>query len=310
MQEPMSLYFHTGLIHPMAFPEVLKGDGPILETLRKICTDDFFSAVEVTWIKDPQVRKAAAGMLAQSGLDVIFAGQPPLLLQKLNLNSLAAAERQKAIDQCKQSVDQAYELGADIIALLSGPDPGEKERAQATELLVDSLKQICGYAQEKAAEKMLAVSLETFDREIDKKCLIGPTKEAVKVAAAVREQYSNFGLTIDLSHQPLLGERGPEMVMDAIDHLIHVHIGNCVMKDSAHPAYGDQHPRFGTPGSEVGVEQLRVFLEACIYSGYFKKNTPTSMPVVSFEVKPLPGEDSDLVIANAKRTLIDAWAKV
>jgi len=310
MQEPMSAYFHVGIVHPMAFPEVIKGEGPILETLRKICADEFFQAVEVTWIKEAKVRKAAADMLAQSGMDVIFAGQPPLLLQKLNLNSSNEKERKKALDQCKNSVDQAYELGADILAILSGADPGEKGRGRATELLVDSLKQICGYAQEKGTDKMLSISLETFDRAIDKKALIGPTAEAAQVAAAVRKEYSNFGLTIDLSHQPLIGERGPEMVITAIDHLIHLHVGNCFVKDKSHPAYGDQHPRFGLPGGEIGIEQVRLFLEACVYSGFFKKNCPTSMPVISFEVKPLPGEESELVIANAKRTLLEAWAKL
>lgn len=294
----------------MAFPEVMKGEGPILETLRRICEDEFFQAVEVTWMKDAKIRAEARAMLAQSGMDVIFAGQPPLLLQKLNLNSAKKAERQKAIDQCKASIDQAYELGADILAVLSGPDPGKEKRAQATELLVDSLKELCAYAQEKGNEKMLSISLENFDRTIDKKCLIGPTTAAAQAAAAVRAEYSNFGLTIDLSHQPLLAEKASEMVITAIDHLIHVHIGNCLVKDPSHAAYGDQHPRFGLPGSEVGIEQLKVFLEALVYSGYFKKNCPTSMPVVSFEVKPLAGEESGLVIANAKRTLQEAWAKL
>ncbi len=310
MQEPMNAYFHVGIIHPMAFPEVLKGEGPILETLKRICEDAFFQAVEVTGMKDDKVRAAAREMLAQAGMDVIFAGQPPLLLQKLNLNSPAEAARKKALALCKNSVDQAYELGADILAVVSGPDPGEKERGRATELLVDSLKQICRYAQEKATEKMLSISLENFDREIDKKRLIGPTPEAAQVAAAVKAECSNFGLTVDLSHQPLLREKPSEMVINSIDHLIHVHIGNCVVKDPKHPSYGDQHPRFGLPGGENGVEQLKVFLEACVYTGYFKKNCPTSMPVISFEVKPQAGEDSALIIANAKRTLQEAWAKL
>lgn len=310
MQDPISAYCHVGIIHAMAFPEVGKGDGPILETLRKICEDEYFQAVEVTWMKDPQIRAAARSMMEQAGMDVIFAGQPPLLAGKLSLNAADDAARAKAIEQCKDSVNQAYELGADILAILSGPDPGADSRAQATELLVDSLKQVCSYAQDKATEKMLSVSLETFDYEIDKKCLIGPTADAAKVAEAVKEKYSNFGLTVDLSHQPLLNETISDMVTGAIDHLIHVHIGNCVVQDTSHPAYGDLHPRFGVAGGENDVEQVRLFLEACIYAGYFKKNTPTSMPVVSFEVKPMAGEESSLIIANAKRTLNEAWAKL
>jgi len=33
-------------------------------------------------------------------------------------------------------------------------------------------------------------------------------------------------------------------------------------------------------------------------------------PFLSFEVKPLPGESSEVIIANAKRTLREAWARV
>jgi hypothetical protein len=32
--------------------------------------------------------------------------------------------------------------------------------------------------------------------------------------------------------------------------------------------------------------------------------------IVSFEVKPLTGESSEVVIANTKRVLREAWAKV
>jgi sugar phosphate isomerase/epimerase len=310
MQDPIEAYCHVGIVHPMAFPQVAAGEGPILDTLHEIATDSFFSAVEVSWMKDRKVRAEAAGLLATAGMDVVFAAQPPLLRQQLSLCDLTQAGRQKAIDQCKELIDQAYELGATILAVVSGPDPGESERPKATEALIASLKELCADAQQKAGANMLAISLENFDREVDKRSLIGPTKEAAQVAEAVYGEYSNFGLTIDLSHQPLLRESGHEMVLAAVDHLIHVHVGNCVVGDSKHPAYGDKHPRFGLPGGANGVEELKRFLEALIYAGYFKRNTPTTKPVVSFEVQPLPGESSALVIANAKRTLRQAWARM
>lgn len=301
----------VGIIHPMAYPEAGKGEGPvILESLAKLLKDEYFGAIEVTWMKDPAIRKEARAMAEWAGVELVFAGQPPLLSQKLNLNALDEAARKAAVDQCRQSVDMAYDLGARILAVLSGPDPGDADRDRATAALVDSLGQICAYAQEKADYYMLAVSLETFDRTIDKKCLVGPTTLAAQVAAAVKERYSNFGLTIDLSHQPILGETIHDMVIDSIDHLIHVHIGNAYAGDQASPAYGDQHPRFGFPGSANGVAELKRFIEALIYAGYFQKNTPTSKPVMSFEVKPLPGECPELVIAGAKRTLNQAWAEM
>jgi len=249
-------------------------------------------------------------VLSTAGMDVIFAGQPALLGQGLSLCDLDQAKRRKAVSACKAMVDEAYELGASILVVVSGPDPGESSRPRATEALTDSLKQICADAQEKTGERMLTISLENFDRTVDKRCLIGPTKEAAQIAEAIRTEYSNFGLTIDLSHQPLLRESVDDMVLAAVDHLVHVHVGNCVAGDSSNPVYGDHHPRFGVPGGAIGIEELKRFLEALIYGGYFRRNTPTTMPVVSFEIRPQEHESPALVIANAKRTLTQAWARL
>ncbi len=310
MQEPLEAYCHVGIVHAMAFPECLGGEGPIVETLSQIASDTFFSAVEVSWIKDAAARSQAAALLATSGLDVVFAAQPALLQQHLSLCDLDQKKRAAAVSSAKQLVDQAYELGAALMVVTSGADPGEADRSKATDALVESLKELCGYAQEQAEEHMLSISLENFDRDIDKCQLIGPTREAAEVAERVWGECSNFGLTIDLSHLPQLNERIDETALAAVDHLIHVHIGNCVVGDPKHAAYGDKHPRFGLAGGAVGTEEVRRFLEALIYAGYFKRNTPTTMPVVSFEVRPAEGESPELVIANAKRTLTHAWAKL
>ncbi len=60
----------------------------------------------------------------------------------------------------------------------------------------------------------------------------------------------------------------------------------------------------------MGLDELKRFLESLIYAGYFKKSVPTTKPVVSFEVQPMPGERSEWVIASAKRMLQQAWAEV
>jgi len=49
------------------------------------------------------------------------------------------------------------------------------------------------------------------------------------------------------------------------------------------------------------------FLKVLFDIGYLGEGEPK---IVSFEVKPLPGESSELVIANAKRTLNEAWARL
>lgn len=310
MAEPLESHCRVGVVHFAAYPQVAGGDGPILESLTRIAQDDFFGAVEVTTITDPAVRRAARELLDSSHMDVIFGCQPAILAQKLNLSAPDRVERERALAACRDMIDQAYELNARILMVMSGPDPGESQRSLASEAFVDSLKQLCRYAQERAEEYILAVSVETFDREIDKKCLIGPTHEAANLVEAVKAEYSNIGLTLDLSHQPLIGEPISEMLVEAADTLIHAHFGNCVLRDPTHPLYGDQHPPFGIPGGENDVEEVRLFLEALIYSGFFAKSVPTAMPVLSMEIRPSGNQLPEVVIANGKRTLREAWARL
>ena len=70
---------NIGTIHFMSFPEVMKGDGPIIETLEKILSNDFFSAVEITRIKDDKVRKEVKKMLESSHMISAYGAQPVLL---------------------------------------------------------------------------------------------------------------------------------------------------------------------------------------------------------------------------------------
>jgi sugar phosphate isomerase/epimerase len=286
----------------MAYPECMKGEGPIYDTLTKIVEDEFFAAVEITWIKDPAERARVKALLAASHLTVGYGAQPCLLSQKLNLNHFDAAERKKAVDQVKACIDEAAEVGADAVAVLSGADPGTR-RQEAFALLVGSVKELCGYAKSKG----LRFVLESFDSKYDKKCLIGPAKDALALCKAVRKEYKEFGIMVDLSHLPIQDET-PMQVFGTLkkENIAHIHIGNAV-KQTGHPAYGDQHPRFGLPGGENDVPQLVEFLKALFEIGYLGKGR---RPVVAFEVKPLPGETSGAVIASAKRTLLEAWALV
>lgn len=304
MQGPIYKFMKVGLIHFMAYPQTMKGEGPILETLQKIAEDDFFTAVEVSRIKDVKVREKAKKLLEVSHLTVAFGAQPCLLVKKLNLNSLDEIQRQEAVDEIKARVDEAYEIGAKSLAFLSGKDPVVQEREQAIKILISSIKEICGYAKSKGD---LGITLEIFDQEIDKKCLIGPTKDAGRVAKEVREKFNNFGLMVDLSHLPLLGETPAQAIMPIKDYLVHAHMGNCIMRNKEHPGYGDEHPRFGIKGGENDVKELTEYLKVLLNIGFLNPKNP---PMVSFEVKPLADESSEVVIANAKRVLREAWARV
>jgi sugar phosphate isomerase/epimerase len=302
MKDSLQSYMQVGIVHFMAYPECMKGEGPIYDTLTKIVEDEFFSAVEITWIKDPAERQRVKTLLATSHMTVGYGAQPCLLSQKLNLNHFDEGERKRAVDQVKACIDEAAEVGAGAVAVLSGVDPGER-REEAFKLLVESVKELCEYAKGKG----LRFILESFDSKYDKKCLIGPAKDALALCKAVRKAYPDFGIMVDLSHLPIQ-EETPKKVFGTLkkENIAHIHIGNCV-KVEGQPAYGDQHPRFGLPGGENDVPQLTAFLKGLFEIGYLGRGR---RPVVAFEVKPLAGETSGAVIGSAKRTLLEAWSRI
>lgn len=301
MQESFYKYMKVGIIHFMAYPSTMKGEGPIVETITKISEDDFFTAIEITRINDPNIRAKAKDILVSSGLVVGFGAQPVVLTTPLNPNSLDEDERKKAVEVLKQCIDEACYMGAGRMAFLSGKDPGDKDRKAAIDALIKTTRELCDYAE----TKCMGITLETFDKDIDKKALIGPSELAAEFAEAVNRR--NFGLMVDLSHLPLLGET-PEQCASAVkDHVVHLHVGNCIMKDKNDPAYGDAHPRFGVEGGENDVPELAAYLKAFMDIGFLNG---CDQPFMSFEVKPLKDESSEIVIANAKRTLKQAWALI
>ena len=200
----------------------------------------------------------------------------------------------------------AAEVGASRVGALSGPDPGVERRAAATDALVDSLEQLCAYA---AAKGIDSFALETFDRTIDKKSLIGPHKDAVALSARVRQKHPWFGLMIDLSHFPLQFEETTAAVRTAREHIIHAHMGNCVL-EQGHKLYGDLHPHFGIAGGVNDVAELTTYLRSLLEIGYIG---PGGKNIVAFEVRPHgthAGDTSEGVIANAKETLNRAFARL
>jgi len=301
MKAPWDIYMRVGIVHPMAFPETLRQEGPVFETIRRIAEDEFFGAIDIVGSKDPKVRKEVGALLKYSRLQVNFAAQSVLLPAKGDLNAEDPEVRKRAIALVKECVDHAVDLKASSLSILSGYDPGPSKREKAMELLIDSIKQICHYAREKAG---IPVALKIFDREIEKKSLIGPAEEAKKLAEAIRQDYPDFGLVHDLSHLPLLGEEPAKALPVIKDYLVAMHMGNCVL-DKSSPLYGDQHPLFGVFEGVNDVEELKNYIKTLFEIGFLRKG---ERRFVGFEIKPHTGVTSEMVIANAKRTLAEAWA--
>lgn len=301
MKESIHKYFKVGLISFMAYPSIIRGtDENVVDIIRKIAVDDYFDAIEVSWIKDNAIREKAARLLSASHLTVCYGAQPRLLTTGLNANDINEEGRKKAEATLIEAIDEAQQLGAKGIAFLSGTWQKETKQ-EAYDQLLKTTRNLCLYAKGKG----MFVELEVFDYDIAKKSLIGAAPLAAKFAADIRTDFNNFGLLIDLSHIPMTYETSEFVVRTLRPYLTHFHIGNTVCRNSSAEGYGDEHQRFGFPDGSNDIAEVLEFLRVLKAEGFLCAENPY---VLSFEVKPWKDEDPDIVVANAKRVLNRAWS--
>jgi len=302
----MAQNFKLGVVQFMAFPNSDQNPEALLASLKTIALDADFALVELTKMPDRETLAKVRSLLESAQLDCGFAATPVILRQSLNPSATDETIRKLAVDELRRCVDEAIDLGAKTLTLMSGPFGGDE--TGELRAFIKTLDEICAYAADRSSSEPLLILVEPFDRNVDKKALIGPSSLAGELASEMMSRHRNFGLLIDLSHLPLLGETVDECLISLPSESVHhVHIGNCVTAPDD-PLYGDQHPPFGYPRSENGVDQVRIFLSALHYSGYFSRPSPYGLPTVSFEVKPLSDQDPLIVLANAKRVLRAALA--
>lgn len=303
MDKSITSHMRLGLVHFMAFPELAGGNGPWAETVEIIARDNMFSAIEITHINDDAQRERVRDTCALAGLSVGFGAHPIILGGGLDLNALEERARASAVARMTELIDEAIYMNAESFVVLSGKDPGPDQRSEAIGALVTSLAELCAYSAGKDGPKIIA---EVFDCAVDKCCLLGPAPLAAQVAEKVTEEEPNFGLLVDLSHIPILGESPAQAIEPVVGHLASIHLGNAVLTKGM-PAYGDNHPAFGTPGSVNGLPQMTDFLATLFKVGFL---APGKRPMVSFEVKPMEGQDPLMVLAGSKRMLQAAWASL
>ncbi len=289
-----------GVVHPMLYPQILGGEGPVVETAGALAAEDALTVLEVGHVRDELTRARFKVLLASASLKVVFNAQPVILKRGWDLNAEDQAVRAEAVAGLRVLMEEAKFLGAKLFTVVSGPDPAPDKRAAARGWLVESLQRLC----DEGGKLGLAVSLEPYDRDVDHKRLLGPVAEAVDVAKQVKRD--NMGLTLDLAHLVLLKESPVDAVSAARNFILHAQVSNCVLGDG-HPARGDQHPAFGTEGSLVAVDQVAEFLRALDKYGFHKK---ANGGWVTIEVRPRDEEYSSVVLAGALRVIREALGRL
>jgi len=285
----------------MAYPESAKSPELFISTLKRILADDYFSLVEISKLPFPELNSVVPDLIRSAHMDFTYCGHSRLFANKLNINDLDEEKRSEAVAELKRGIDEAHEFGVDEFQFLSRQCPDDKID-EGIRQLARSTEELCDHANKYG----ITVVLEIFDHNIDKRSILGPA-DRVKKYLNVVGGIENFGIMVDCSHIPMIGEDLSVHMPTIKGHIKHAHMGNTCIKDKSDPAYGDMHPRFGYPGSENDTEYLAEYLQYLVDYGYLRKGGKNRL---SFEVKPVGEEDREVVIASSKRTLRDAWALV
>ncbi|MBN2156959.1 MAG: TIM barrel protein [Candidatus Lokiarchaeota archaeon] len=308
------------LVTFMAFPgprlgrSAQLGEAPekyLKDSIEFIKKTGFFNAIEVTKIKDPEIRENMAQLYKKYKFFVTYCAQPVQLINEDNLiaetdiSSIDELERRNAVARLMECLDEAYEIGAKQFCFLSGSDPGTEngltQRRSAFNALLKSIRELCEYALEMDKQynrkRRMLITLETFDRESHhenmKGQLIGPSNEARELAEIIKDEdeWENFGLLYDLSHMFLLRNGYEHEEVDSLrmlaPYLNWIHIANSVT-DKNDPLYGDTHVSMDYPNGAVTPEILADFIKTL--------NEVNFQGGVGFEIMPHGRQLSESVV--------------
>ncbi len=309
MQYPWTEFFQLGLVVPAFFPEVRERKGPVLEIIRKLAADPFFQALEFSGAEEPTVQRELTKVVRSGGKSLVFSGGTYCYLGQNNLHDLDEAKREKAVKNVEKIIDEAIGYGCQILYVMGFEAPAQQERSRAIKKFAHSLTTLAEYARKKNPSSPLTVSVENFYILRQTPFLIGPTLEFAQMLGDLRRQNSNLGLTFDTSHILQLKEDLPSTYKQVQDVMAHIHLSNCLIKDRSSAFYGDKHPPYGFPGSEIGIPELAAFLKVLKGAGHFSHTFPTGKPVLSLEVITPAGQTPEGNLAEAKEAFRKAWER-
>jgi sugar phosphate isomerase/epimerase len=305
METPWAKYFSLGIVVPAFFREIRLRKGPVAEVMRRAVADPFFQALEFSGAEDPAERKEIAGMVRGGGKGLVFSGGSYCYANQNNLHDLDETRRKAAVENVRAVIDEAAEYGCQVLYVMGMEAPADRQTG--LQKFRASLAELSAHARRRNPARPLTLAVENFHIFLKEPFLIGPTAATAGLLRDLRREHPNLGLTFDTSHVLQLGEDLPSTYRAVRDVIAHVHLSNCLLRDPASPFYGDKHPPYGIPGSEIGAPELAAFLRVLKRAGHFDRPFPTGKPVLSLEVITPPNRNPEETLAEAKETFLKAW---
>jgi sugar phosphate isomerase/epimerase len=292
-----------GVMISQVWPRSRETEGATLAGIRTVLDDGFFEAFQTVEVPYADERKQIARLLFEREYPLTYCITRVLNESQCNLSDLDPANRERSYRRASAALDDAHEIGARSLAVVSGPGPGDPaRRPEALEGLADSMTHLCRAAQ---TQYDLEVLIEPLDYAAHKKGALGTTDEALAICDRVGKDGSELLLCLDTAHMHLNGEDPVAQIEKAGDRVREFHFCNCVT-DESHELFGDRHLRFDQPG-EVNVETMARTMKDLLECGFFNEK---KKPYVFCEVLTVGEHSPEDTLAHGKETLLAAWERV
>lgn len=280
-------YCKFGINHHLIFPGVLNDAKYHIESLSQLLEQAYFAVIDMSLPDDNNIRSQEVKILKESGKKVIY-NFPLFCLGSdiFDVNSPEESVREKTLDEAKKHLMYAAEAGTDTVTFAAG---GFRSEVPLKEQ-IDNFIEYSVLFNEEAKKFGITALLEPFDRSIGKNLILGTADECVAYIEALRQRgCENIALMQDMGHIPLIGDSFDETLQKSKPYLKHIHLGNCVMRNSESVYYGDTHPPLGIEGGENNMPQLIDFTKALKEIGYIYNGSENT---VTIEMQPYPGVSS------------------
>jgi len=303
MDAPISQYARLGLVHHLLYPDCGEHPEEHVPTLKALAARPDIETLDCCLPYAAEARAELVPCLRACGkADLTFATHF-FPLRKLSFCTSSRTEQAQVRMIVRDMVAQAVAMGATgFIFASGGPMPSQANPAHHA-AFADFCRWLCGELRPHG----ITALLEPFDTAIDKRFLYGPTAQCVGLIEALRPEVDNLGIELDMAHVPLMGERFGDAIRTVAPYLHRVHLGNCVLRDTAHPRYGDTHPPMGYPGGEIDVPELARILSLLLEAGFLSREKRGNLVI---EMTPWPGRSVEETIADSFERLARAWRAV
>lgn len=235
-----------GIMISQVWPRACYARGATAEAVSQALDTGAFRAVQTVHVTDRRERHRLNRLLSGYGRPLFtYCLARRMGEARLNLSSPDSALRLESVENALRGLDEAREVGAARVSMVSGPTPADpNRRPDALEALTQSLATIAEHACRQPP--MLPV-IEPLDVRAHKKGTLGTLAEARAICRELRGRGLAVAICADTSHMILNGEDSIEETLQAGAFLAEFHLCNPVVVED-HWLFGDRHIRFGEPG--------------------------------------------------------------